>query len=227
MSTPIFPLATPLVPLAVPPPWGWRGIAWDITKTPMWKTEVQQAYSGREARTSYWSSAIYHWTLTWNVLRDDGLSAVARNATRAFPQNEFQLLAGFFAQQKGDCLPFLYKDPTDHTALAQLIAVGDGVRSFFPLMRSLGDLGGPERIGALDDQLPYTITVNGGGSAPTVNAPYDGWIDFGAPLGAGAVVAGTFDYYFRVRFAKSMQAFRTFAADFWEARTVEFVGAWP
>ena len=80
------------------------GLGWSVTKTPRFKTSVQQASSGKEIRLALMSYPIWEFTLTFEVLRGaNGFS-------------EIQTLMGFVLARLGMWDSFLFDDPSDDTA---------------------------------------------------------------------------------------------------------------
>jgi uncharacterized protein (TIGR02217 family) len=117
------------------------GLGWSVTKTPRFATRIQRAVSGREARALDQPNPIWTWTLTYSMLRD-------QNDTRGSSgpgvgHDELRTLMGFFLQQQGAFLPFLFDDSTDNTAVAQAIGTGDGSANVFQLVRSMNGFAEP------------------------------------------------------------------------------------
>lgn len=225
MATPIFPSV-----FAGAPWMGFPGVDWGMKKSPYWKTGISAAVSGREARTIYWAAPIYHFQLMWEFVRDSGYD-LPRNATRVYPQNEYQTLLGWYNQRKGMGEPFFITDPTDSvvgpTIYQTLVASAEAGKQDIQLVRTLG--GSTEPVGGLDVTSTPIFKVNGTsiGGAYTANSPYDGWIKLTTPLNATDVVTGTFRYYFKVRFGKDNLDFSQFWRDFWEAKEIIFIGVRP
>lgn len=88
MSNEVFPLTL-------------KGLDIKIVRTPVYKTRVQEAVSGKELRASWWSTPRYKYTLTFNFLRQ-GLNS-----------DEADTLRGFFARHLGSWDSFLLNDPYD------------------------------------------------------------------------------------------------------------------
>ena len=217
MSTAVFPVLTTK-------PWPFVGIAWDVTKTAAFKTDVQTTDSGREARTARWVRPKWSFTLNWNVLRDQ--MDLARNAAKTGRKQELEKIVNFFLARRGQYEPFFFRDPTDKRTEAQTIhpSAPAGVTDF-QLVRPFGASGFVEPIGGLltgDGTQPVVIRLNG---TPTIlytaNTPSDGWIRFDTAPGAGVVITGDYSYYFKLRFKKDEAGFHTFAKDFWELQKVE------
>lgn len=80
-----------------------KGLDIKITRTPVFKTAVQESVSGKELRASWWSTPRYKYTLDFNFLRQ-GLNS-----------DEAETLRGFFARHLGSWDSFLLNDPYDST----------------------------------------------------------------------------------------------------------------
>src|SRR4051812_12387575 len=100
------------------------GLAWDVLKTPLWSTSVQQSVSGKEIRAQYFSTPIYRWRLSYELLR---ASAVA----------ELQTLIGFFHARQGKFDSFLFSDPADNAVVQHGFGLGNGTTVAFQLQRTL------------------------------------------------------------------------------------------
>ena len=130
------------------------GLAWPVTRTPLWRTTVQTTPSGREWRTSAMAFPRYRYTLTYEFLR----------STAAYPH--LQTLLGFFNSRRGGYDSFLFSDPDDRTVTAQAFGTGDGVSTQWQLVRTLG--GFVEPVYALDgapqimvDGVPTNLLLGG------------------------------------------------------------------
>lgn len=88
MSDQVFPLSLP-------------GLDIKVTRTPVFRTAVQEAHSGKELRASFWSGPRYRYTVTYNFLRQ------AKNG------DEAKTLLDFFEFHKGRHESFLLDDPKD------------------------------------------------------------------------------------------------------------------
>src|SRR5579871_6203290 len=89
------------------------GLAYPVTRTPVFKTLVQESVSGKENRAALQLYPRWKWSLSFNFLRDDS-------------NNEFRELLGFFLAQQGAYDSFLFDDVDDDTAVAQSLGVGNG-----------------------------------------------------------------------------------------------------
>lgn len=48
-----------------------RGLAWTVTKTPTFSTEIQESLAGREVRLQNFQNPIWEFTLTYEYLLND------------------------------------------------------------------------------------------------------------------------------------------------------------
>lgn len=203
-------------------PWGWAGLDWSVTKSPMFSTLAPKTRTGRSARTAQYATPLWHFKLTWNLLRDDGYDVV-RNGSRSFPANEYETLLGFYLQQLAGGIPFFYTDPTDNKVTGEIITSSANAGTDFRMLRTFGRAGAKlqEPVGGINESASMTVRVNGGSVSFTKNTPYDGWIRLASPASAGATIDWDGSYYFRCVFAKDTQEFETFMKNFWQAKTIE------
>lgn len=101
------------------------GLIYPVTKTPMWRTKVQESTSGKETRIGYWSYPRWKYEIGFDVLRSGALT-------------ELQQLAGFFNARNGSFDSWLFDDPDDNAVVDQSLGVADGVQTTFQLARALG-----------------------------------------------------------------------------------------
>jgi len=107
------------------------GLGFNVTRTPVWDTTVQQAISGKETRVARQTYPRWKWELTYSVLRSGAA------------YGELQQLAGFFNALQGMFDTFLYQDADDNRVTGQGIGTGDGVTTTFQLVRSFGGFAEP------------------------------------------------------------------------------------
>jgi uncharacterized protein (TIGR02217 family) len=185
------------------------GLGWNVTRTEVWKTRVQEAVSGKEVRIADWTYPRHQWELTYEFLR--GAPAHA----------ELQALMGFFNLRRGRFDSWLYQDADDNAAVGQSLGQGDGATAAFQLLRAMGGFIEPIvapnavtalRIGGVT-QASNAYTVDLASGRITLN---------GAP-GAGVSVTADFTYYFRCRFLEDGMDFEKFMSQLWQAKSVKFV----
>lgn len=182
------------------------GIKWDRSKNPEFRTISQSSANGKETDACLWSYPKWHFSLSYEFLRDDGTAS-----------GELQQLIGFFLARRGNFDTFLYLDPSDNHVNNQVIAIGDGATKTFQLVRSYAGFVEPV-FGVLTDP---GLTVSGQQQSYT----WDTWgaVTFSAAPPYGAqILAPSFNYCYRVKFVDSMMAFNNFLYKLWDAKTVEF-----
>ena len=189
------------------------GIQFNVSRTPIFKTDVKTTPSGREYRAAQMIAPLYRYSLTYEFLRD----------TAAF--QEFRTLFGFYNQRQGSFDSFLFSDPDDSSAITQAVGVGDGSTKIFQLVRTLGGSVEPvydlnSAIGiylnGVSQSLGGNYTVNSTGGVTFINAP-----------GAGVAITWTGNYYWRCRFLQDEMSFEKFMQALWEAKKVEFITVKP
>lgn len=188
------------------------GIEWNVKKAPINSTRILTARSGLEYRAPNWSFPKYRWTLSFSVLRQDrwGLT-------------ELQSLLGFCLGRQGMYEDFLYTDPTDYTVAGQLLGVGTGSQTDFPLVRTLGEWTDPNLVG----NTIGAVYVNG-------VAQTSGWslvksgrfgldtIRFDTAPPYGENVTADFSWYFPVRFMQDDPEFSNIFWQLWENKKIQF-----
>lgn len=184
------------------------GLGFNVVRAAEWSSLVQRAVSGRTTRVAYWSSPIWHWTLTYEFLRSDS------NA-------EFQALAGFFNARQAQFDPFLYTDADDFTVTGQSLGLGTGSKTAFQLVRTLG--GFAEPILAPNTVLAVYIdgvlkTLGSDYSISTWGAAVPGVVTFTSAPGGGSVITADFTYYFPVAFDNDTMTFNKFMTSLYDGK---------
>lgn len=193
------------------------GLGFDVTRTPIWDTTVQQSLSGMETRVSRTSYPRWKWELTYNVLR----SGIAFG--------ELQQLAGFFNARQGMFDTFLYQDADDNSVTSQQIALGDGTIKNFQLIRSFG--GFIEPMLAPNISQPINVYLNGVRQTSGVSVTHwnggtsqgPGIIVFTFAPTAGAIITADFGYYFPVRMSEDSVDFTLFLSQYYKVKKFSFV----
>jgi uncharacterized protein (TIGR02217 family) len=182
------------------------GITWSFIRTPIWKTQIQTTQSGRELRAAQMSYPLYKYTLTYDVLRSDP----------AFV--ELQTLIAFFNARSGSFDSFLFTDPDDSTATAQVFGIGDGSTKAFQLIKSFG--GYTEPVIAV--HAVTQVTINGSATAAyTVNND-TGILTFTTAPAASASLAWSGSFYYRCRFMADTYDFEKFMQNLWLMQKLDF-----
>jgi uncharacterized protein (TIGR02217 family) len=185
------------------------GLGWNIKRTEIWKTRVQEAISGKEVRIADWSFPRHQWELTFDFLRSAPSFA------------EWQSLIGFFDLRQGAFDSFLYGDADDNAVTDQPIGTGDGTTTIFQLVRALGGYTEPMIATNVVTNIKVAGVVQGGGTY-SVDAN-TGLATFTASPASGAAITASFSYYFRCRFSADSVDFEKFMSQLWSAKSVKFL----
>jgi uncharacterized protein (TIGR02217 family) len=192
------------------------GLGWSVTKAPRFATRIQRAMSGRELRTLDQPWPIWTWTLTYTLLRDKWDARAPSGPGLGY--DELRTLAGFFLQQQGAFLPFLFDDPTDNAVTGQPLGTGNASDIAFQLVRNMA--GFVEPITAPNNLS--AIYFNGVLQSPSGYAVDldTGIVTFATPPPSGQLVTADFTYRFRVRFAEDTAEFDNFMYQLWQLQRI-------
>jgi hypothetical protein len=185
------------------------GYTWPITRTPMQKTLVSTAVSGKEYRVWLQAWPRWKWKLDMGYLWDDYAASSVQGASFMF-----QTLAGFVNQMQGQYSNWIYFDPWDNAVVNQECLWNNGTRwtntgngtqtvwSFFKAQN-----GGPvEPVQWVQSPLgssPNGIYVNGTRQSPgsyTINNGPPATVTFNTAPAFGATVEWTGQFYYLCRF---------------------------
>jgi len=175
-----------------------RGLAWDITKTPTFNTEIQESLAGREVRIQNFQNPIWEFTLHYEYLLND---PKFRDENEQTP---LETLVGFFLARGGQYDDFLLNETDltgrleDSVYSGQPIGTGDGVNKFFQLVRNVGGFLEAVQNPANQSALVY---VNGSPMVQGTNYTIsNGIVSFTTAPGNGSVITADFTFLHRVRF---------------------------
>lgn len=189
------------------------GLTYDVTRTPTWSTTTKKATSLRSYRNANASYPIYHYKLSYDVLR------------QTIGYTEMAILAGFFNARKGGFDSFLFTDPDDNSVTLQAIGIGDSATTQFQLVRTFGGYVEP----VFDTNGSPALTVNGVaqvlGSDYTISAT--SLVTFTVAPGVGFAVKWTGSYYRRAVFSQDSAEFNKFMQNLWELKQIELEGVKP
>ena len=107
---------------------------------------------------------------------------------------DIQLLIAFFEARGGELYSFRFRDPLDHHADNQVLGVGDGERTQFPLFKRYSDE-------AASYERPIRFAEDVVVTPPLPYSVADGVVVFDDPVPAGVAVAASFTFDTIVRFA--------------------------
>ncbi len=184
------------------------GLQWENEWAPAFKTNVKEAASGKEYRSSLTAAPKYHFKLKIDWLRE--------------VKSELQRLMDFFLSRHGSFDSFLYVHPSDNAVSDQLMGVGTGVTKVFQIVRGFGG-SFVEPVCNLNQVT--AIKVNGVALNPGADYTISstGLVSFmNAPVGT---IAWTGTYYYRCRFTKDQIDFKGISAGLWTPGMVEMIGS--
>ena len=188
------------------------GMKIGVTRRQIAKTDIQEAFSGAEFRTSR-ADLRWRWKISFDGLIDDGAAT-----------GDLQKLCGLWQASKGAFDSFLFSPPDQtNTALLAPQMTGDSITRTFLLQRPYG--AGVEWIRELDTALlALTVRVNGTITAVTTSTQ-DGIIlcTFATAPADAAAVTASFGFRYRVRFLDDALEVTRFAQSMFRQGGVELL----
>jgi len=109
-----------------------QGLSWEYTKKPIWKTLIQESTSGNETRIKLWSYPKYEIGIKYNFMTNQEYSDLSLTVS------DYEKMLAFYNKVGGSYDDFLYEDPIENTAIAQVFGVADGITKDFQLTRTIG-----------------------------------------------------------------------------------------
>lgn len=191
------------------------GLTWSTGKHPIFKTQVQEAISGRELRAAFQAYPIWSFSLTYESLHGD------------LGTKELQTLLSFFLARRGMWDSFLYTDPDFSSVTDYQFGLGDGSTTKFQLLREING-GGSAFVEPVQNVNTITAIKKAG---VTLDSPTDysidstGMVTFATPPGVAASLTWTGTYYYRCRFLMDTAEFDQFMRQLWELKKCQFKGA--
>lgn len=182
------------------------GLSWPVKRTPIWRTKVQESFSGKETRIGFWSYPQWEYDISYGVLRSLDINT------------ELQQLLGFFNSRMGAFDDWLFNDLYDNMADAQVFGVGNGSQTVFQLARSLGGYVEPVRAVSAVSQ----VRISGTPTAAYTLDQFKGLITFSTAPTNGAVLDWTGTYYWRCRFVNDRLTTEMIMSGLSEAKSLKF-----
>jgi uncharacterized protein (TIGR02217 family) len=185
------------------------GMAWGMTKSPLWASRVQKSVSGKRQAIGYMAYPGYKYTVNFNVLREYGSFT------------EMEALQGFFNTMRGQVDTFRFVDPVDAAVVtAQTIGTGNGTNKLFQLVRTFGGFVEPV-------QTPNLITSLRKAAVAQTNPTHysvgpTGIITFVTAPTAGQVIDWTGTYYWRCAFTQDTIDLINDGLDIWKTGKITF-----
>lgn len=189
------------------------GLAFPVKRAAEWSTVKQDALSGKRTRAQNFSYPVWHWEVSFDVLRSSNVAVYA-----AFP--ELQELEALINSLMGGTGLFLYQDPSDHTATAQLFATGDGASKTYQLVRSLSAGGFTSYEPVFFPNVITDVQVNGVTTAVTLGNY--GQVTFATAPNAGALLTWDGTYYWGCQFDDDQFEFENFMLGLWAMRSLKW-----
>jgi hypothetical protein len=180
---------------------------------PKFSILLTQHVSGRETRTQQNANPYFDIELTYEVLRSAAAFA------------ELQAIAGFFTQVSGQDEPFWVEPPGLSAVTNQVIGIGDGLTTVFPLVASIGSYTGP----VYGTSAVAAVYLNGVAqqSEWMLTSGYLPAITFTSAPASGAAITADFGILWLCRFAEDVQDFEEFMTMLWTLRTVRLMTVRP
>jgi len=205
-----------------------RGLAWSVTKTPTFSTEIQESLAGREVRIQNFQNPIWEFTLSYEYLLND---PKFRDENEQTP---LEALAGFFLARGGQFDDFLLNESDltsrleDSVYSGQPIGVGDGTNKSFQIIRNFGGF-----LEAVQNPMNQTATVYLNGVSKVQGTDYtiaNGVVTFTPAPAVGVSITADFIMLQRVRFhtgssrsGKEGLEFTNFYFNLYECKEVQLI----
>ena len=188
------------------------GLDINVIKTPIFKTALFDPVSGKESRIGLMQSPKFSFKLSFNFLTQD----------TDYP--DYQALFAFMMQHRGMLESFLFEDLSDHQAINQVVATGNGTATQFRLKRVLN--------GVVTDLLYFIkevskVTLDGVEVINPDDYSYTtgGLLNFTVAPPTGAVIRWDGLFYHRCRFNQEGYDLSKLCLDLYESRDIELIGA--
>lgn len=182
------------------------GLKPTVTRQPEWKTDVIEAWNGRETAIGRRPFPRWRYTLSYEVLRSYG--AVQERAQ----------LMGFFNIHRGQFDSFLYVDEEDNAVKDQPFGTTDGIAKTFQLCRPVDTWVEPVWAPTGTPAIKRGSTPLAAGIDYTIGPT--GIVTLTNAGAAGDTLTWTGTYAVRVRFATDQVAFEQFLQGFWQVASV-------
>lgn len=195
-------------------PTGLQGLTFNGNRTPIWKTRVQEALSGKETALGYQQYPKFRFELNFEWL--DSAAAT----------NDYRKVAGLYGAMNGRYDTFLYTDPRFNTLVDENFGTGNGALTAFQIIAKDQNSGGPgvaEIIQNFNGAVTIKdngVTRTGGGVDYTLGAT--GIVTFTTPPVNAHALTWSGAFYYRCRFLEDEQDFSEFMQNMWETRQLTF-----
>ena len=223
-------------------------MAYNLIKRPLWNTHIKRTASGKEMRSSLYSTPLWEFEFPYYGLHD----------------SDVDIVLGFVNVLKGAFDTFYFKDPLG-SFTNQIIGTGDGVTTDFQLSRSLnywyieypyfppfpvtGYGEGGSDYGGVGYGIPiwetpfvyldgveqgtagggwfvdgwFDDTILGWFMSDEYTISQNGLISFESAPDNGVVVTASWDFYYRTRFKEDSINMECFSYDVWKSDGIVLV----
>ena len=168
---------------------------------------IKTTPSLREFRARNSNYVRYDYSLAYEFLRTRGA------------WTELQSIVGFYNLVGGPFDSFLFNDPDDNTATAELFGTGNGSTTVFQLVRAYG--GFSEAV--YDFNGAVTIFDNGSNVGAGASVSSAGVVTFTTAPAAGHLLTWSGQFYHRCRFKDTELSADKFMDKLWSMRKVQFM----
>jgi hypothetical protein len=216
---------------------GLPGVEYRIKWRPIFFNQSFKAMNGAQIDIGLAGTPLHEFELSYSVLRNnppfryDGLQpdGVTYNPIAG----ELRRLLGFYMMVGGQLGRFAFDNTDDDYIKGQVIAITDGVKSAYQLVRTLADAAGPslynssggntEPIGLWNDLATFNVYLDSG-TGPTLispvsysvtNTPGNVTVTFTSAPPAGETMTVDMGYYYYCKFATDMLEFEKIMDQRW------------
>jgi hypothetical protein len=189
-------------------------LGWSVLREPIFSTLQSTHVSGKVARCTNAVFPQWRFTLTYEVLLSDPATLW------------LQQMRGFFESLFGQNSLFLFDDPEFDNNFHQVLGTGDGVKTDFPFVRSIGAYY-TEPVGQVATLVnAYLGGVVQGSGFSIQYTPYP-VLRWSTPPGVGVQVMADFTHYFVCRFGSDTNDFEEFMKQMHTLKACQFISVKP
>lgn len=190
------------------------GLSLEYTMRPTFSTIVQTGTDRSTTRLSLDPYPLWEYDLTFGHVSDSPADIAANPATNPASQTPYMQILGLFLACGARRDTFLLdlarftRRTTDSTVTQGQIGIGDGARTAFQLVRSIGGF-----LDLIENPVAASVLVftrpGGGGAITPVSFTLgsNGLVTLAAPPAAGAIVTANFNWLHRMRFTQDAEEF--------------------
>jgi uncharacterized protein (TIGR02217 family) len=186
------------------------GLKFDSKRTLLWRTDIQEAVSGKETRISVRQFPLVRFDLEYELLRD------------YLATSELKSLVGFYNVHRGRWDSFLYTDPNHNSATLSSFGTGNGSAVAFQLVTRYQNTGGPG-VDELVQNLNGAPSIYVGGALQSASAYAigpTGIVTFNSAPANLAALTWSGSFYYRCRFDSDDMTATEFMRRFWKTGSI-------